>query len=354
MAATPALPVALDCMGGDHAPREIVAGAVAAHTEHDVPLILVGPARRIRGLLAEHGVAGQIPIVHTDESLDMDEGALASWRKPRSTVAIACELIRHGKAGALVSAGSTAGVVATSAVRLKSAAGILRPAIAVTLPTQPHPTVLLDAGATADAKPEMLVQFAMLGTAYAQIRLGVPRPRVGLLTIGAEAGKGNRLAKKAHELLEASPLEFAGNVEGHDLLRGRVDVIVTDGFTGNVALKTMEGTIRVAVDELKQALTASRTAKLGAVLQRKELTALTARFDSETYGGGVLLGLNGAVVIAHGAAKAKGIAAACRLGYDLSSGGLTDRVKDQLHTASKPSRFARRPPAEEQRDPGGS
>ncbi|GAA3201593.1 phosphate acyltransferase PlsX [Actinocorallia longicatena] len=340
------LPVALDCMGGDNAPREIVAGAVAAFREHDVPLVLVGPARRIRGLLAEHGMAGQIPIVHTDESLDMDEGALASWRKPRSTVAIACELIKHGKAGALVSAGSTAGVVATSAVRLKTAVGIMRPAIAVTLPTRPRPTVLLDAGATADAKPEMLVQFAMLGTAFAQIRLDVPHPRVGLLTIGAEAGKGNKLSKKAQELLSAAPIEFAGNVEGHDLLRGRVDVIVTDGFTGNIALKTMEGTIRVAVNELRAALTGSRTAKIGAALQRKELQALTARFDSETYGGGVLLGLNGAVVIAHGAAGARGIAAACKLGYDLSVGGLTERVKDQLHAATKPSRFSRRHPAD--------
>lgn len=336
------LPVVLDCMGGDHAPREIVAGAVAAVREHDVPLILVGPARRIRALLAEHDAAGKIPIVHTDESLEMDEGALASWRKPRSTVAIACELIKHGKAGALVSAGSTAGVVATSAVRLKTQHGIMRPAIAVTLPTRPRPTVLLDAGATADARPELLVQFAMLGTAYAQIRMGVERPTVGLLTIGAEPGKGNKLVKKAHELLVASSLEFAGNVEGHDLLRGKVDVIVTDGFTGNVALKTMEGTIRIALAELRRALGSSRSAKLGAALQRKELSALNSRYDSETYGGGVLLGLNGAVVIAHGAARAKGIAAACKLAYDLSSGRLVDRVKEQVKTAEKPSRFARR------------
>ncbi|WP_123671075.1 phosphate acyltransferase PlsX [Actinocorallia herbida] len=333
-------------MGGDHAPREVVAGAVAAARDHGVPLILVGPARRIRALLAEYGAgdlggraAAGLSIVHTDESLEMGEGALASWRKPRSTIAIACELIKHGKAGALVSAGSTAGVVATSAVRLKTQHGILRPALAVTLPTIPRPTVLLDAGATADAKPEMLVQFAHLGTAFAQIRLGIERPRVGLLTIGAEPGKGNKLTKKAHELLAASPLEFAGNIEGHDLLRGSVDVIVADGFTGNIALKTMEGTLRVAVGELKRALSSSRTAKLGAVLQRRELHALTDRFDSDTYGGGVLLGLNGAVVVAHGAATAKAIAAACKLAFDLSEGRLIDRVKDQLGAAAKPSRF---------------
>jgi glycerol-3-phosphate acyltransferase PlsX len=332
------LPVVLDTMGGDHAPSQIITGAVQAVRKHGVPLILVGPARRIRELLTDHGMAGQIPIVHTDESLDMDEGALASWRKPRSTIAIACELIKHGKAGALVSAGSTAGVVATSAVRLRTQHGVMRPAIAVTLPTRPRPTVLLDAGATADVKPEMLAQFALLGTAFAQIRLGVERPRVGLLSIGSEPGKGNKLAKKAYELIAALPgIEFAGNVEGHDLLRGRVEVIVTDGFTGNVALKTMEGTLRVAVTELKSALTASRRAKLGAALQRKELSVLTSRFDSETYGGGVLLGLNGAVVIAHGATEARGIAAACKLAHDLSAGRLTERVRDQL--APKPSRF---------------
>ncbi len=340
------LPVVLDCMGGDHAPREAVAGAVGAVRDHDVPLILVGPARRLRTLLAEHDAAGKIPIVHTDQALEMGEGALASWRKPRSTVAIACELIKHGKAGALVSAGSTAGVVATSAVRLKSQHGIVRPAIAVTLPTLPTPTVLLDAGATADAKPEMLLQFAMLGTAYAQILLDVPRPRVGLLSIGSEAGKGNKLVKKAHELLAASSLEFIGNLEGHDLLRGRAEVIVTDGFTGNVALKTIEGALRVGAAELRQALTASRTAKLGAALQRKELGALSERFDSETYGGGVLLGLNGAVVIAHGSSRARGISAACKLAYDLSRGKLVDRVKEQLGASSKPSIFARRPHAE--------
>ncbi|MCD0447714.1 phosphate acyltransferase PlsX [Actinocorallia sp. API 0066] len=326
-------------MGGDHAPREVVAGAVMAARDHEVPLILVGPSRRIRALLAEYDAVGNLSIVHTDESLEMGEGALASWRKPRSTIAIACELMKHGKAGALVSAGSTAGVVATSAVRLKTQHGILRPAIAVTLPTRPRPTVLLDAGATADAKPEMLVQFALLGTAFAQIRLGVARPRVGLLTIGAEPGKGNKLTKKAHELLAASPLEFAGNIEGHDLLRNTVDVIVADGFTGNIALKTMEGTLRVAVDELKHALTSSRRAKLGAALQRRELTTLTDRFDSDTYGGGVLLGLNGAVVIAHGASRARAIAAACKLAFDLSEGKLIDRVREQLGSAARPSRF---------------
>ncbi|MBW8485778.1 phosphate acyltransferase PlsX [Actinomadura parmotrematis] len=329
-------------MGGDHAPAAVIAGAVAAVRDHGVRLVLVGQAPRIRRELDRHGVAGEIPIVHADEALDMGEGALASWRKPRSSVAIACHLIKQGRASALVSAGSTAGVVATSRLRLKGQQGVMRPAIAVTLPTEPRPTVLLDAGATADVKPETLVQFAALGTAYAQVRLGLERPRVGLLTIGAEPGKGNKLAKRAHELLAAGhhDVEFAGNVEGHDLLTGAVDVVVTDGFTGNVALKTMEGTVRMAFGELRAAMTASRTAKVGALLQRRRLQALRDRLDSDTYGGGVLLGLNGTVVIAHGAAEERAVTAACRLAHDLAAGRIVDRVRDQI-AATRTSRFGR-------------
>jgi fatty acid/phospholipid synthesis protein PlsX len=311
--------------------------------EHGVRLVLVGQAPRIRKQLDRHGISGEIPIVHADEALDMGEGALASWRKPRSSVAIACLLIKQGRASALVSAGSTAGVVATARLRLKGQQGVMRPAIAVTLPTLPRPTVLLDAGATADVKPETLVQFAALGTAYAQIRLGLERPTVGLLNIGAEAGKGDKVTKRAHELLADGQrgVEFAGNIEGHDLLRCRVDVVVTDGFTGNVALKTMEGTVRMALSEVRDAMTGSRAAKLGTLLQRRRLQDLRDRLDSETYGGGVLLGLNGTVVIAHGAAKAKAITAACALAHELAAGRIVERIRDHVAATRTPSRFGR-------------
>lgn len=336
------LPIAVDTMGGDHAPEEIIAGAVAAVREHGVRLVLVGQAPRIRAELDRHGVIGEIPIAHADEALDMGEGALASWRKPRSSVAIACHLIKQGRASALVSAGSTAGVVATSRLRLKGQQGVLRPAIAVTLPTRPRPTVLLDAGATADVKPETLVQFAALGTAYAQIRLGLERPRVGLLSIGAEPGKGNKLARRAHELLASGHhgVRFTGNVEGHDLLSGQVDVIVTDGFTGNVALKTMEGTIGTAFAEIRSAMTGSRSAKVGALLQRRRLQGLRERLDPETYGGGVLLGLNGTVVIAHGASRARAITSACVLAHELAAGRIVERIREQV-SATRTSRFGR-------------
>jgi phosphate acyltransferase len=335
-------PVAVDAMGGDHAPEEIIAGAVDAYLDHGVRLVLVGPAPRIRRQLDQAGIAGEIPIVHAEEALAMGEGALASWRKPKSSVAIGCRLIRQNRAAALVSAGTTAGVVATSRLRLRSQQGVMRPAIAVTLPTDPRPTVLLDAGATADVKPETLVQFAALGTAYARVRLDVPRPRVGLLTIGAEPGKGNKLARRAHELLSgAQPgIEFAGNIEGDDLLKGTVDVIVTDGFTGNVALKTVEGAVELAFAELRSAITSNRRARLGTVLQRRPLRDLRDRFASETYGGGVLLGLNGTVVIAHGASNARAITSACLLARDLAAGHIVERIREQVAAARTP-RFGR-------------
>jgi len=336
-------PVAVDTMGGDHAPEEVIAGAVAAVREHGSRLVLVGRAPQIRAELERHGAAGEIPIAHADEALDMGEGALAGWRKPRSSIAIACRLIKQGRASALVSAGTTAGVVATARLRLKGQQGVMRPAIAVTLPTRPRPTVLLDSGATVDVKPETLVQFAAVGTAYAQILLGLPRPRVGLLNIGAEAGKGNKATRRAYELLSGGQqgIEFAGNVEGHDLLSGAVDVVVADGFTGNVALKTMEGAARAALEELRLTMSGSRAARFGTLFQRRGLLELRERLDAETYGGGVLLGLNGTVVIAHGASRARAITSACLLAEELVAGRIVERIREQVGALRTPSRLGR-------------
>ena len=190
-------------------------------------------------------------------------------------------------------------------MRLRPLPGVTRPGLAVALPTRPTPTVLIDAGAIADPKPEMFVQFAQLGVAYAEVAFGIAEPTVGLLTIGAEPGKGNKLAKRAHELLDAEPhgglpISFAGNVEGGDLLAGKVDVVVTDGFTGNVALKTLEGTASYTAAQLREALGGSRAARFGALFQRRGLRELAERLDSETYGGAALLGLEATIVIAHG------------------------------------------------------
>src|SRR5580700_8106763 len=333
--------LAVDAMGGDHAPDEIVAGALAAQREHGIRILLTGPAARLRQALAKLDAVGELTIVPAEDNLAMDEGALASLRRPRSSVGVACQLVRRGDAAAVVSAGSTAGVVATARLRLRSLPDVPRPGLAVVLPTRPGRTVLIDAGATADPKPEMLVQFGQLGVAYAQLALGVSAPRVGLLTIGSEPGKGNKFTRRAHELLA-----FAGNVEGGDLLAGEVDVIVTDGFTGNVALKTLEGSIRFASAELRAAVTATAAARLGAFLQRRGLRELAARLDSESYGGAVLLGLGGTVVIAHGASTARAITSACLLAADLARGEITEKITQRLSPGRPVSRdrhFLRRP-----------
>lgn len=334
-------------MGGDHAPAATVAGAVAAYRQWGIGVVLVGRPGQIRPLLAQHGAIGKIRLVAAEDSVAMTEGALASWRRARSSIAVACQLVNLGQATAVVSAGSTAAVVSIARLRLRNLVGVLRPAIAVALPTEPTPTVLIDAGAIADPKPEMLAQFAQLGSAYAEVAFGIARPRVGLLSIGAEPGKGNKLVKRAYELLSAEPLHgaasinFAGNVEGSDLLAGKVDVIVTEGFAGNVALKTLEGTAAFTAAQFRSALRASRMTRLGALLQRRELRGLQERLEVETYGGAALLGLEGTVVIAHGGSTERGVAAACRLAADLTRGRTTERIKERLGP-QKQGHFLRR------------
>lgn len=356
--------IAVDAMGGDHGPGEIVAGAVAAAVEHGIPVVLTGRPGQLRGLLAEHAhAASLIRVAPAEDAIAMDEGALASWRRPRSSVAVACQLVRRGQVAAVVSAGSTGGIVATARLRLRSVPGLLRPALAVALPTRPNPTFLVDAGAIADPKPEMLLQFAQLGVAYAQLAHGIAEPRVGLLTIGAEPGKGNKLIRRTHELLAAPPphgaaaIRFAGNIEGSDLLAGKVDVIVADGFTGNVALKTLEGAAGFAAEQLRAAARGSRSARIGALLQRRALRELTGRMDSQTYGGAALLGLEGTVVIAHGASTARAVTSACVLAADLARGQITEKIRERLgpgrggHFLRRPHpdpRAARRSPADAQ------
>jgi phosphate acyltransferase len=328
--------IAVDAMGGDHAPDAIVAGAVTALRTWGTRIVLIGRPGQIRPLLAAHGALGEIRLVTAEDSVAMEDGALASWRRPRSSIAVACQLVRLGQATAAMSAGSTAAIVSTARLRLRHLPGVARPALAVALPTKPTPTLLIDAGAIADPKPEMLAQFAQLGSAYAEVVFDIAKPRVGLLTIGAEPGKGNKLARKAHELLSAEPshaaatINFAGNVEGGDLLAGKVDVVVAEGFAGNIALKTLEGTASYTVRQFRSALGGSRRARLGALLQRRELSELRGQLDPETYGGAVLLGLEGAIVIAHGAVSERGAAAACRLAEGLVSGQIAERISERL------------------------
>ena len=322
----PDTPIVLDAMGGDHAPREQVAGAVAAAGQHGVRIVVTGNARTLRPLLRELGAPAGIEVVHAAEVIPMGDSGVRMGGLPGTSAAVACGLVASGQAGALVSAGSTGGTVATAIATLGCAPGVLRPAIAVLLPTAGRGTVLLDAGATADPTPEMLAQFAMLGSGYARAVLGLESPSVGLLTIGSEPGKGNRLARRAQPLLGAAPVRFTGNVEGRDALAGAVDVVVTDGFTGNVALKTIEGSLRLAVTETRAALAAGAAGAVAQFANRGRLRRLAERFDVDAHGGAVLLGLGGTVVVAHGSARARAITRACLLARDLVRAGITGQV----------------------------
>ncbi|GAA1642903.1 phosphate acyltransferase PlsX [Nonomuraea maheshkhaliensis] len=302
-------PVVLDAMGGDHGPAETVAGAVEARRAHGVPIILVGAEAQLSRELRRHEAEGEIAVVPAPHAVPMSERGAAAAALTGSSLAVGCDLVHQGVGGSFVSAGST-GAVVTCAVRgIGRAAGVLRPALAVALPSlRGGATVLVDAGATADPSPTMMAQFARLGIGYARSVLGRPDPIVGLLSIGSEPGKGNRLTCQAEELLTGLPLPFTGNIEGHEVLSGRADVIVTDGFTGNVVLKTIEGCVRTVL---------TMAAREGAAAPER-LAGVARRYAPETHGGATLLGLRGTVVIAHGSSRATTIARACAVAHALA------------------------------------
>jgi glycerol-3-phosphate acyltransferase PlsX len=296
--------VAVDAMGGDRGPEEIVAGALDARSDSVQP-VLVGPAG-----LDTHG----LELIEAREVIGMDEKPTDAVRgKANSSLVVACRAVGEGNAQAVVSAGNTGAMLAACLLEVRRLRGVRRPAIAVTIPARRGASVLLDAGANADARPEDLVQFAHMGAVFAEELLDVANPAIRLLSIGEEAEKGNQLTLEAHELLVASDLNFAGNTEGRDLLRGAGDVIVTDGFTGNVALKLLEGTITNLLDAFREEITATARGKLGGLLIRPAARRLRERLDPDTYGGAYLLGLRGLAVIAHGNSSRRAIANAVRL-----------------------------------------
>ncbi|MEV0616277.1 phosphate acyltransferase PlsX [Nonomuraea sp. NPDC050404] len=298
----PVPPVVLDAMGGDHGPAETVAGAVAARRAYQVPVTLVGDEPRVLDELRRHGAVGEIPVVHAHDAVPMAERGAAAATLATSSLAVGCELVGRGAGRAFVSAGSTGAVVSCAVRGIGRRSGVLRPALAVALPSLAGgASVLVDAGATADPSPAMVAQFALLGVGYARAVLGRTDPAVGLLSIGSEPGKGNRLTREAAVLLAASPVRFHGAIEGHDVLAGIVDVIVTDGFTGNVVLKNVEGCVRTALAMVARAGIASP----------ERLAEVARRYDPETHGGAALLGLRGTVVVAHGSSRAATIARAC-------------------------------------------
>ncbi len=312
-----AIRVAVDALGGDRGPEEIVEGALEVASD-DIQPVLFGP----RGLAAKG-----LPLVETEGAIGMDEPPVEAVRaKPDSSLVRAVRAVADGEAQAVVSAGSTGAMLAASLFRLRRLPGVLRPGIAVVLPARNGPSVLIDAGANADARPEHLLQFAHMGATFAEEILGVAEPEVRLLSIGEEAEKGSQLALEAHELLRRSGLRFAGNTESRRLLEGDADVVVTDGFTGNVALKALEGTILTLLDALRVELGASARGRLGGLLVRPATRRVRTRLDPETYGGAYLLGLRGLVVIAHGSSSRVAIGNA----VTLAARGVEHRVVERL------------------------
>ncbi len=299
-------------MGGDHAPDELVHGALLAHEDGLATLTLVGDRRRIEPLLGSR--RGEIEVVHADSAIPMDQSASLAVRSAAGTsLGIAIEMIRDGRADAAVSAGNSGAFLAIGLVRLRTIPGIARPAIAAVMPGKKSPVILLDAGANVDCRPEWLVQFGLMGSAYAQAVLGIREPRVGIISVGEERGKGNAQVFETIPLLERAPLNFVGNVEGKDLFDDVADVFVTDGFVGNVMLKLAEGCAGFFGFALRETLRDSGPiSKIGAGMARPAFERLRERLSYDSYGGAPLLGVRGHCVVAHGRANRHAVRSAIR------------------------------------------
>ena len=313
-------------MGGDYAPSETVAGAVEA-AGRGVDVVLVGHHESLEIELSKLGT--RLPIVDAADVIGMgDEPGRALREKPQASINVAARLVAEGSADGFVSAGSTGAAMAAAAIVIGRIKGVSRPAIAVIFPTQVTPTLVLDAGANPDVKPEQLAQFGIMGSVAVQALFGVEDPRVGLLSIGEEKGKGRDLERAAYDLLDAGPTNFVGNLEGRDIATDKADVIVTDGFTGNVFLKTTEGTAKLVTQYLLEALS-----KLSPDIQEQVFPAVAAVgevLDYETYGGAQLLGVKSVAVMAHGSSSRVAISNALSMARDGAEGDLPGRLAEQL------------------------
>ena len=334
--------VALDGMGGDNAPAAPVRGALDAARE-GTRVLLVGDEATLQGELSRQGAPTHpgVEIVHAPDVVGPgEEGARAVRAKPDASVSLACRLVGEGRAGAAVSSGNTGAMLAAATLHMRRVPGVIRPAIAVVLPsTGGRPVVLLDAGASAEARAEHFPQLALMGRLFSRDVLGVAEPRVGLLTIGEEEGKWSEVVLAAHALLRGGQ-GFVGNIEGRDIPRGEVDVVVTDGFTGNVVLKTMEGVAQFLLGEVRQAVASTFVGRVGGLLVRPSLRRMRDRIDPETYGGAVLLGVRGVAVIGHGNSTGRGIANAVRV----AARGVRERLVEEF-AAALAQEGVERPPA---------
>jgi len=324
--------IALDSMGGDHAPERVVDGAFEAANEAAgrIEVSLVGRKDVIERYIAEKRLeAGNVEIVDAPEVIEMSESpATAVRRKKNSSIVTAMRMQKEGAVQAVVSAGNTGAVVASSLVSLGRLRGIHRPAIGIYVPSRNGGTILLDGGANADCDAHNLLQFAIMGSVYAEHFLGKQNPRVGLLSIGEEKSKGNELTRDSHELLEASDLNFIGNVEGRDIFMGDVDVVVTDGFVGNVVLKFTESIISYITSLVKEGIGSNPLSRLGAAMMKPVFRDIRRSLDYAEYGGAPLLGINGVVIIGHGGSSARAIKNAILAAERFVSSGINSRIKE--------------------------
>ncbi|MCC7176699.1 MAG: phosphate acyltransferase PlsX [Bryobacterales bacterium] len=333
--------IAVDAMGGDQAPKSEVEGAVRASRAYDVQVILVGQEGLLREELSRYEDARSLPIrvVHASERVGMEDKAAKAVRGKRdSSIRVASRLVREGAAEGLVSAGNTGAVMVTAKLVQGTLPGVDRPALASAFPTLTgRPAVMVDVGANVDCDARMLGQFAVMGDIYARLILRTENPRVGLLSIGEEEHKGNELTRKAYSLLKTLSLNFIGNVEGGDVYSGQADVIVCDGFIGNVALKVSEGLVDVTKNMLQRSLQATIAGQIGYVLSRRAFADFKKRLDYSEYGGAPLLGIRGVCIICHGRSNANAIKNAIRVAAEFSSSRINDRIEYEMQRWSSAS-----------------
>ncbi|MHB1405492.1 MAG: phosphate acyltransferase PlsX [Desulfitobacteriaceae bacterium] len=322
--------IALDAMGGDYAPGEIIKGAVkAAQAYPRMEIILVGQSVRINPLLSN--IPANMSLLEASEVIGMDEHPAQAVRKKKdSSIVVATRLVKEKKADAVVSAGSTGAQMASALLGLGRVKGVERPGIATVLPTLAGGKLVLDVGANPDAKPEHLLQYAQMGSIYAHHIMGIENPRIALLNIGTEESKGNELTQHAYPLLQASSLNFSGNIEGRDVPYGRADVVVCDGFVGNVVLKTAEGLAGALFELIKDKITSTPVRKLGALAVKPGLKEIARMMDYAEYGGSPLLGVNGISIVCHGSSKEKAIFNAIRVAGECAEAGLTELIAQEM------------------------
>ena len=328
--------IAVDAMGGDHAPSAIVDGAVAAARHLDIQISLVGAPASIGEALSRHDDWRdlRVGVVEAPDVIEMADAPATVRRKPRASIRAAAGLVSRGEADALFSAGHTGATVIAAHAAFGMIAGVDRPALATTIPTRARPAVLLDVGASADCRPQHLVQFAIMGGVFARVALGVERPRVGLLSIGEEETKGNELTREAHRLLKSAPVNFIGNVEGREIYSGVADVIVCDGFTGNVVLKTSEGLVETVESLLGDELQGTFSSQVGYLLSRRAFRRFRRRVDYSEYGGAPLLGVARLAIVGHGRSSPKAVRNAIAMAYRFAEGALIDRVERDIAAAT--------------------